>query len=451
VSGVGMAQMAVETRAERTGRRPRFVWVLVPAVVTAGLIVGGWNLWEIRRYRRDMAEIKSEIQAGRHGHAVRKLEALLARKPDSGEAAYLLGVCQKTRGQAQAAAQAWERVSSASSFGAQAIRGRMELLIERGRLTDAEKLISQATADPRFDDSELRLFLGLVYSLQGRVEEGSGLIETCWERLNEAGEGASERAILLVRLHVQLWRETPAVEDVRSFLDQVARSAPDDDRGWLGKAKLAIRLGMYDEAAKWLEASLRRRPDDLAVWRTWLDWALATRRLALVRQALSHLPVEHSTPAEIQRLTAWLAAYRGELDSERIALERLLTINPDDIDAIDRLVAIAQKEGKADRAQELRRQKSEVRRLLVRYDKLYKRNQTIRDAAEMASLAEQLGHPFEAKVLQTIAIATGPERRQGRDPLVRSSRDVTTRQSPQGTLADLLASELEAADRTTAR
>ena len=80
MSGVGMAQRAVETRAERTGRRPRFVWVLVPAVVTAGLIVYGWNLWEIRRYRRDMAEIKSEIRAGRHGHAVRKLEALLAGK-----------------------------------------------------------------------------------------------------------------------------------------------------------------------------------------------------------------------------------------------------------------------------------------------------------------------------------------------------------------------------------
>jgi enediyne biosynthesis protein E4 len=446
---MGMAESAVKTRAEQTGHRARMTLVLLPAVLAAALIGGGWKLWEIRRIRRDMAEIKREIQSGRHGHAARKLELLLAWKPDSGEAAYLLGVCHKARGQAQAAYQAWERVSPASSFGAQAIRGRMELLIERGRLTDAERLIIEATADPRFDGSEVRLFLGLVYSLQGRVEEGKQLIETCWERLNEAGEGASERAILLVRLHIQLWREAPSVEGVRSFLDQAALSAPDDDRGWLGKAKLAIRQGMYDEAAKRLEACLQRRPGDIPVWRTRLDWALATHRLAAVRQALSHLRVEDSTPAEIQRLTAWLAAYCGDLDSERRARECLSSVNPCDFESFDRLVAIAQKEGKADRAHDLRRQKLELDRLLARYDRLYKRNQTIRDAAEMASLAEQLGQPFQAKVLLTIAIATELEHRDRSEAIVRSSRQVSTTQSPVGTLADLLAEELDAADRAT--
>ena len=100
----------------------------------------------------------------------------------------------------------------------------MEILIERGRLADAEKLIIQATADPQVDGSRLRLFLGLVYSLQGRVEEGQQVIETSWDHLNEAGEGASEMAILLVRLHIRLWREKPTVEEVRSFLDRVALS-----------------------------------------------------------------------------------------------------------------------------------------------------------------------------------------------------------------------------------
>ena len=446
-----MAQIAVETRAKPDGRRSRMPWVVLPAVATAALIGGGWKLWEIRRVRRDMAEIKWEIQAGRHGHAVRKLEALLAWKPDSGEAAYLLGVCQKARGQAKAADQAWERVSSTSSFGAQAIRGRMELLLERGRPTEAEKLIIDATADPRFDGSEVRLFLGLVYSLQGRVDEGKRLIETCWDRLNAAGEGASDRAILLVRLHIQLWRQTPSVEEVRSFLDHVARSAPDDDRVWLGKAKLAIRVGRYDEATKWLEACLQRRSGDLSIWRTRLDWALATHRLADVRQALSHLPVEDSTPGQVQRLTAWLAAYRGDFDSERRALECLIAINPCDFETLDSMVAIAQNEGEADRAEELRRQKIEVERLLARYDKLYKRNQTIRDAAEMASLAEQLGQRFEARVLQTIAFATELEHRQRPDPPAASSRDDTKMPSPRGTLADLLVRELDAADRSATR
>jgi enediyne biosynthesis protein E4 len=448
---MGMAEMAVETRAARTGPLSRGRRVLLLAVVAAALICGGWKLWEHRRYRRALAEIKREIQAGRHGHAVRKLVVLSAWKPDSDEAAYLLGVCEKARGQALAAAQAWERVEPGSPFGARALRGRMEVFIERGRLADAEKLITQAMSDPRIDGSGLRLFLGLVYSLQGRVEEGERVIEACWDRLNEAGEGASELAILLVRLHIQLWRETPSVETVRAFLDPAARSAPEDDRVWLGKAKLAIRVGSYDEAARWLGACLRRRPDDLPVWRARLDWALATHRLADVRQALGHLPVEESTPAQAQRLTAWLAAHRGDLDSERRALERLLAVDPADFATLDRLVAIAEKEGKADRAGELRRKKTEVDRLQARYDTLDKRNQTIRDAVEMASLAERLGQRFEARVFLTIAIATEREHRQFRDRLVRSSQDVSTTQSPAGTLADLLANELDAADRATTR
>jgi thioredoxin-like negative regulator of GroEL len=438
-------------RADRTGRQSRWIRVLLLSAVAGGLICGGWKLFEIRRYRRSMAEIKREIQAGRHGHAVRKLVVLSTWKPDSDEAAYLLGVCETARGRAAAAFQAWERVSPGSAFGARAIRGRMELLVERGRLSDAERLIIQAASDPRIDGSGLRLFLGPVYSLQGRVEEGERLIETCWEHLNATDEGSSEMAILLVRLHIRLWREIPPVQEVRSFLDQVTQSAPDDDRGWLGRANLATRAGMYGDAEHWLDACLRRRPDDVAVWRARLDWALATHRLADVRQAMGHLPVADSTPAQVERLTAWLAAIAGDLASERQALERLIAVNPADFNTLDRLVAIARKEGKEDRADELRRKKFEVERVLVRYEKLYKRNQTIRDATEMASLAEQLGQPFEAKVLLTIAVAMEPEHRRLRDELLRSGQDNSTPQSSAGNLADLLAKDLDVADRATSR
>ncbi len=278
---MGMAETAVETRAEATGRRARSRRLLLLAVVAVALIGGVWKLWELRRYRRAMVEIKQEIRAGRHGHAARKAAMLLAWKPDSDEANYLLGVCEKARGQAQAAYRAWERVALGSPFGARAIQGRMELLVERGRLADAETLIKQAMADPQSEESRLGLFLGLVYSLQGRVEERARVIEACWDRLNEAGDGASELAILLVRLHIQ----TPTIEEVRAYLGQVGRSAPDDDRGWLGKARLAIRDGSYDQAARWLDACLRKRPTDVPVWRARLDWALATRQLADVRQA----------------------------------------------------------------------------------------------------------------------------------------------------------------------
>jgi enediyne biosynthesis protein E4 len=401
---MGMAETAVEARAQPSGRRARVPRLALLTVAVAILIGGAWKVWELRRYRRAMAEIKQEMRAGRHGHAARKATMLLAWKPDSDEATYLLGVCEKARGQPQAAFGAWERVAPGSPFAAQAIQGRMQLLIERGRLADAETLIVQAMSDPRGDGSKLGLFLGLVYSLQGRIEDRQRVIETSWDRLNQAGEGASEQAILLVRLHIQ----TPTIEEVRAFLDQAGRLAPEDDRVWLGRARLAIHDGSHDAAARWLEACLRRRPDDLAVWRTRLDWALATRRLDDVRQAMAHLPDEESTPAQVQRLTAGLAVIGGDLDSERRALERLVEVDSADVAALDRLAAIAEKEGQPDRAGDYRRRKTEIGRLQARYEALYKRNQSLRDAAEMANLAEQLSRTFEAKVFRTIAMAVKP-------------------------------------------
>ena len=164
-------------------------------------------------------------------------------QPDSDEAAYLLGICEQARGRNQAAAEAWARVAPGSAFAHQAILARMRLFHDSGRLAAAEQLINDAAEDPRNDRSDLRVLLVPIFSQLGRVDEAERLIEARWEHLNETGEGASERAIELVRMHIELTLKASPVEDVRDYLDQAAALAPDDDRVWLGRANLAIRTG----------------------------------------------------------------------------------------------------------------------------------------------------------------------------------------------------------------
>ena len=260
----------------------------------------------------------------------------------------------------QSASEAWARVTPGSRFAPRAILGSMQIQMERGRFAEAEQIIKDALDDPRIDRSSLPILLGPIYCLQGRLEETLRLIESRWEALNQAGEGASEAAINLVRAHIDLRRGVVPIEVVGSALDQAGRMAPEDDRIWLGKANLAIRAGSFDEAARWIDACLRRRPEDGPVWRARLDWAVASNRVAEAREALKHLPAEVSTPAQIHKLAAWFAAQRGDVESERRALERLIAADPADFVALDRLAELAVKNGQPDRAAELRREKTEI-------------------------------------------------------------------------------------------
>jgi enediyne biosynthesis protein E4 len=357
-----------------------------------------------------MARIEDAMQNGRFAVAARDLSALLARRPDSGRTAYLLGACEKARGRAREADTAWARIRPDSPFNGQAVTGRMDLLLERGRLADAEHLIQRATDAPESEGSGLRMLLIPFFVQEGRGEEAERLIESRWRNLDAKGEGASEQAINLARLHMELRWNVPPVDSVRAYLDQVGRLAPDDDRIWLGRANLAIRVGSHDEAARWIDACLRRRPDDRSVWRARLDWAMRTNRLADARTALKQLPAQPATAAEVHRLSAWFAVACGDIESERHELASLITEAPEDFEALERLEKLEQADAAKWVAAGLRRRRADVERAQARYRELYRRNQPARDAEEMARLADRLGHRFEAIVFLTAALADEPDR-----------------------------------------
>src|SRR3954451_11009097 len=141
--------------------------VLARATVVGGSLDGwGW-LSGVWRHRAALVEIRKHVAAGRHGTATRNLAELLAREPGSDEAIYLLGVCENARGRAAAAEVAWARIQPGSAFAAQAIKARATVLVDHGRLADAERLIDQGLSDPRVDGFALRRFLTPLYRTEG--------------------------------------------------------------------------------------------------------------------------------------------------------------------------------------------------------------------------------------------------------------------------------------------
>jgi enediyne biosynthesis protein E4 len=426
-----------------TGARRWRPVVLCTAIVAAWLW-GGWKWWEHRRYRKAMAEVEAAIEDGRPGTATRKLTALLAWQPDSDEALYRLGTCEMDQGRTDAADKAWARIRPDSPFASEAILGRTHIRAQRGRFAETEQLIQDALNDPRIDESNLALSLGPVWCLQGRVDETLALIEARWDVLYRAGAGDSQPAINLIRGYNEVRRSPIPVEVVRSSLEQAAQWVPDDDRIWLGRANLAIRVGSYDEAKHWLDACLRRRPEDSPVWRSRLDWTVASHRVAEAMESLEHLPVHALSQAELPRLTAWLAAEQGDRQAERRALERRIEVAPADGVALDRLAELSTQQRQATRAAELRRQKHELEQVEARFQKLYQRNQPKRDAAEMSRLAERLGRWFEARAFAAVAVATDPEREDLRRRLEILERRATSPGDGRRTCAEALSAELDA-------
>ncbi len=89
---------------------------------------------------------------------------------------------------------------------------------------------------------------------------------------------------------------------------------------------------------------------------------MRTNRLADARAALKHLPAESATPAEVHRLSAWLASACGDIERERRELASLIAEAPEDFEALERLETLEPREAAKTVAAELRRRRAEIER-----------------------------------------------------------------------------------------
>jgi enediyne biosynthesis protein E4 len=358
-----------------------------------GLLSLGWGtLWAFRewRFQSGLKRAKADIASRRFEAAGGWLAAESASRPDHAEAAFLLGICEDAAGRHEAAVNAWACVPLVSPWGLNATIARARTLFgDLGRFADAEAVLAFVVAcgDPRA--VEHRYLLNQLFYWEGRLEEMRRLVQERWSTSpNRAGDLRSlwqiESAVVMVDL-------------IEAALEQAARNAPDDDRVWLARANLATLRGRFSDAARWLEACLKRRPDDPVVWRARLRWARAADSIDAARGTLAHLPAERFSHTEMLALRAWFIAREGRSDQERIALEEVIDHAPGETQALERLAVLAGESGQSERAAELRRRKAGIDRAKERYTDLLASDKPVTQFTELAGLAEKLGRGFEAR------------------------------------------------------
>ena len=419
----------------REGQVRRRWWIFLIGLLAA---CGGFWAFDVWRLRADWQQARHELAKGKHGSALARLARLAVRWPGNGEVQYDLGVCELALGHPERAEAAWARVPPGSPYAPRAAMMRARQALKVHRLSAAEPLLPLALGDPGDFGKEARETFVHLYKIQGRYDEARSLVRDGWGRYDPVGT---------IQELVRLDTSNPiAIEKVQPILQTASRAARDDDRIWLGWANLATRTGQLEEARKWLDACLRRRPEDPAVWRIRLDWARASESESEVRRALAHLPPDRVPNTTLLSLRAWFARRAGDTAGEQRALEQIVACDPGALAAMESLAESLLRTGQPERAKQLRARKAELDRILDWYMVNIFPADRLEHATELARAAEALNRRFEARCWWELAAEQSAHAAAAKVEIARLDRETisTEAECPRLTPAGLLA-ELSAA------
>jgi tetratricopeptide (TPR) repeat protein len=312
---------------------------------------------------------------------------------------------------------------------------RARQALQAHRLSVAEPLLPAALLAPGVLGKEARETLVHLYKLEGRYAEARRVVREGWPRYDRVGT---------IQELLRLDTSNPIpIEKAQPILEKAARAAPDDDRIWLGWAALATRQGQFEEARRWLDRCLDRRPADPAVWRVRLDWARAAENESEVRRALAHVSPDQVTPTEVLSLRAWFARRAGDTDGERRALEEIIGSDPCALSAMESLAELLFRTGQPERAKQVRARRGALERTLDWYMvNIFPANR-LEHAVELARAAEVVGRLFEAGCWWELAAEQPSHAALARTELDRLDREamsasrLTDHLTPSGLLAEL--------------
>jgi tetratricopeptide (TPR) repeat protein len=397
-------------------RRRRWRWL----VIGAGLLALAWAVFvqlDTWRARGELRLAQQEITKGRLAIAHRRLTALAARPGAlDGAAAYWLGICNALGGRTDAALSAFARLPESYPFEPLGAYLEAKVNLSRGRLSAAERRLEQALAQGGAGRDQVRELLSHIYQIEVRFDDVRSLHLASLAEARDPIRDLKELANLdLSRL---------PYEGLKGALERAGQQAPRDERVWLGKARLGIERGDWNEASIWLQRCRAARAD-APLWRAWLAWARGSGQPAEVLEALRRLEPGHLDAGERLELRAWLHQQRGETEAETSALEHWLRIEPASTRALERLAELAHRAGRPDRVAELKRRKGEVERSMEAYRARLWSNEPLQRAADragLAQLAEAAGRPHEARALYAWAVEADPDDQSAREGLARLDR-----------------------------
>ena len=259
---------------------------------------------------------------------------------------------------------------------------------------------------------QARDLLSHIYQIQGRFDDD--------KLLREASLADAQDPVRVLRQLSGLDFDRIPYVGLLATLENAGELAPEDDRVWLGKGRMAIEAGRWEEARKWLGRCRAAGLADGTVWRAWLKLARGSGRPDEAVDAARQLGPGDLDACERLALRAWLHETEGDTQAETMTLEHWLRLEPAATAALERLAELAQRAGQLGHGQELRRRKAEVERSLASYRDRLRSDRPLQTAVEryeLARLAAAAGRHREARALLNWARQVDPGDRSARELL----------------------------------
>ena len=398
-------------RIGRRWRRLGFAAVLLVLGLVGFARLRAWNDLGVLRLAQQ------EIARGQLAAAQRRLASLAARPGALGGAAdYWLGICEALGGRPEAALRAFARLPEGYAFEPAGAYHEAKSNLTQGKLHAAERRLEQVLARGGPGLDQIRDLLIRIYEIEVRFDDVKVLLRA---RLSDV-----EDPIRVLKELSNYELERLPYSGLQPALEKAGVLAPRDERVWLGKSRLAIEAGRWEEAREWLDRC-QNTGADTPIQRARIDLGRGSGRPDLVLDAARQLRPGQLEAGERLGLMAWLHKQRGDTNAESSMLEQWLRLNPAATTALERLAELAQRAGQSDRVANLRRRKSEVERALDAYRHLLWREEPLRGAAEryeLARLADAAGRQLEARVLYNWTLTADPDHSRAREALAQLDR-----------------------------
>ncbi len=382
-----------------------------------------WFLWagvRDRTIRGEVEHARAEMAAGDVGAARGRLVTLSREHPGAlgGTVDYLLAICEARGGRPDEALARFARLPAGYAFTPEGAWAEARCLLDRGRIRRAEERLERSLRGGGADLEPVVSLLIHVYEIQARFDDVRQLLR----RRVQVETG--ERKLVRLREVEDLGMGRHPYDSLLTGLEQYGLRAPDEDRVWLGRARLATADGRWDEAYGWLRRCAASNPD-APVWRAWLDWARGADRPEEAARALDHLRDGDLEPGERLAACAWLAGRRGDRKACREAIERWLRVDPNSPVALEQMAELCREAGETAAAAAFRRRRAEVVRAIARYRGLLRSGRPIDSDAErleLARAAEAAGSHSEARAIYGVILQSDPASRPAREGCERLHR-----------------------------